>query len=1129
MKNLIPINKGLYTPPSLTSLEKYFLSTSDGIIALDRQYRVVFVNQSFKNLYQIHLKKIISIGDDFINFCDHKFHLQIVEQIKAAEVGIHVDEVSALSHQNKTVYYKVSVQHIELHLKETAKFLVKVLDVTNQQIEQEIVRRKEVLFNTFIDHSSDILLLLDKDFVITYCSYAIQEITDKTPDQFLGLSLYEIIIPSDKSEIDSWRIKLLREFNTSQRVEFRIHDKNKNSRFLEAFGKNMLNNEDINSIIVSCRDIQAKKVADEALILAEQRLSLLLNNTEESFIILNSRLRVLTYNKAAQEHSKYFFQQELQSGSSYFELIKEADVEKMIVLCEKVFDGESVESETSFKDAFGNYHIYSHKLRPLSNGNDITGIFITSSDITERKLAEEKLKESEIRFKTILQESFDAVLITNELGLVTYSSPSIVNILGIEAEQFLNYHLEDFVHEEHKDSFRKAYRSFKNNSTEEFYGDFKFITKFGEDIWVELKAKNMLSNPSIKGLMFSLRDISSRKAAQELTFLSEQRFKGLVQSGADMISIIDEQGYVVYSSPNVTRILGNDPVTDFGKNVFDYIHPSDLEWIKEKFQKLLEDGAYQDFFDPYRFPNANGEYRWLETVVTNLMDDPAVNGIVLNTRDITERKKLSEELALNTKRLQNAMGIAKLGYLEFDLETQHFFCSKQFYDIIEVGHESSSILKLSQIQQFIHEEDRANLMNLVNHCFTTKENFYADFRLITANGIEKYVVANGTVKLDDEGKVSKFELTIQDITESKKAAKALELMENRFKVLFESSVDAVMISIAGGQIISVNKAMCDLVGYSRNELLQMTAPNLLPKKHQLVHKMLEVREQTGSFKGEVVVVHKNNTEIPVEVSTVLIKDNVDEPVSFTILRDIREKKKVEQEQKVLTEELLKNNKDLQQFSYITSHNLRAPIANLQSLLSLFNKSDLNDPFNRTLVEKFEEATGQLQETLNDLINILVIKSNTNIEKEELSFEATLNNVKKHINNLLEQNHGVLKSDFTQAPTIEYNKVHLESIFMNLISNSIKYRSPERRLEINIQSYQKPGWIILEFEDNGVGFDAARYKDRIFGLYQRFHNTTEGKGIGLYIVKSQVEALGGNINVQSSEGVGTKFTIHFKAI
>jgi PAS domain S-box-containing protein len=385
----------------------------------------------------------------------------------------------------------------------------------------------------------------------------------------------------------------------------------------------------------------------------------------------------------------------------------------------------------------------------------------------------------------------------------------------------------------------------------------------------------------------------------------------------------------------------------------------------------------------------------------------------------------------------------------------------------------------------------------------------------------------GGSEKNDKGKTVKLRVTLQDITDSKMAILAIQTLESKFKSLFENSIDGVILSKEEGDIVSANPAVCDMLGYTHAEMIGLKSFDLLDVNSPLVTNMHDAQKETGSYIGELFLKHNKGYYVPVEVTSTLMKDGNDHCYLSTIIRDITEKKKTESEQKALTEELLKNNQDLQQFSFITSHNLRAPVANLLSLLSLYNKENPLDEFNQLLIEKFEEATQQLNQTLNDLVNVLVIKSNTNIERETVSFTDVFLEVKKNIDNLLHQQKGVIKANFSEVDEIQYNRIHLESIFLNMLSNAIRYSSPDRNPEIKITSYKSDDWIIVEFADNGLGMDLNRYRDRLFGLYQRFHGNKEGKGLGLYMTRSQVTAMGGKIEVESEPGVGTKFKIYFK--
>ena len=218
---------------------------------------------------------------------------------------------------------------------------------------------------------------------------------------------------------------------------------------------------------------------------------------------------------------------------------------------------------------------------------------------------------------------------------------------------------------------------------------------------------------------------------------------------------------------------------------------------------------------------------------------------------------------------------------------------------------------------------------------------------------------------------------------------------------------------------------------------------------------------------------------------------------------------------------------LKQFSYITSHNLRAPLSNLTGLLNLIEDIPIENPDLKEMVTGFSKSTFLLNETINDLVKVIIIKDNPSIQKEKVLIKEVFENVFNQLSVLISLNKPFLKIELEEVTILNINKSYLESIFLNLLTNSIKYRAANKQLKILISCKVVGENIILTIKDNGIGIDMERNRDKIFGLYQRFHNYPDSKGLGLYLVKSQVETMGGNITVESKVDKGTTFTIIFK--
>ena len=217
---------------------------------------------------------------------------------------------------------------------------------------------------------------------------------------------------------------------------------------------------------------------------------------------------------------------------------------------------------------------------------------------------------------------------------------------------------------------------------------------------------------------------------------------------------------------------------------------------------------------------------------------------------------------------------------------------------------------------------------------------------------------------------------------------------------------------------------------------------------------------------------------------------------------------------------------MEQISYIVSHNLRAPVANILGISSLIDSLDLIST-EKELVSGLVQSALGLDIVIKDLNYILQKKREVNEKNVSVKFSEIISGIKSSLASWLEQENVTLTSDFSSLEEMVTIKSYVFSIFYNLITNSIKYRHPERDPVIEIKSYLKENGFKIVFRDNGLGIDLEKKSDQVFGLYKRFHFHTEGKGMGLYMVKNQLQALGGKIDIQSKVNVGTEVTIEFE--
>jgi PAS domain S-box-containing protein len=354
--------------------------------------------------------------------------------------------------------------------------------------------------------------------------------------------------------------------------------------------------------------------------------------------------------------------------------------------------------------------------------------------------------------------------------------------------------------------------------------------------------------------------------------------------------------------------------------------------------------------------------------------------------------------------------------------------------------------------------------------------------------------------------------------------------EKRFRSIVENSSDGYALIDLDGKIRELSphgKLKINLNIIDENGFFKIDSVHPDHRKHAL-DIFYEVSKNHGDIRSiEVKYLVAENDYRWIEST---IYNLLNEPSVGSIVlnyRDITLRKLEEEQRYALIEELIQSNADLKQFGFITSHNLRAPLTNLLAIVDLLDFNKIKDESTKELLDAFKTATFQLNDTLNDLIKVLFIRENKFLALNKIDFQAVVAKNIHDLNSLITSSDIDIKFDFTQAPSVLFDANYLESIFLNLMSNSIKFASPDRKLEIRIKSKYEGDFIILEFSDNGIGMDMERVKDRIFGLYQRFHDRPDCKGVGLYLIHSQVTALGGTISVQSKVNVGTTFYITFK--
>ncbi len=272
----------------------------------------------------------------------------------------------------------------------------------------------------------------------------------------------------------------------------------------------------------------------------------------------------------------------------------------------------------------------------------------TFRDITQRKQSEEALRHSEERYRLLAQNSPDIITIINPDNSFRYISPAAERILGYTSDEVIEHMGFDHVHPEDRVATVAEYSRLLESPDEQLNCRYRLRRKDGSYRFVEAVGNNVLANPAIRAVVLNIRDISERVRLEEQLRSSEERYRLLVQNSSDMIVLMDQHSTVLYVSPTAERMLGYKPEELLGQTGLDFHHPEDKPGMLAAVNRCLENPG-EPVLAQYRFRHKDGWWTWLESIANSCLDHPSIGAIVVNTRDITERKKMEEALEKTEK------------------------------------------------------------------------------------------------------------------------------------------------------------------------------------------------------------------------------------------------------------------------------------------------------------------------------------------------------------------------------------------------------------------------------------------------------------------------------------------------
>ncbi|MBC6607451.1 PAS domain S-box protein [Hymenobacter sp. BT188] len=383
-------------------------------------------------------------------------------------------------------------------------------------------------------------------------------------------------------------------------------------------------------------------------------------------------------------------------------------------------------------------------------------------------------------------------------------------------------------------------------------------------------------------------------------------------------------------------------------------------------------------------------------------------------------------------------------------------------------------------------------------------------------GAEPRVLNISKVPLRVDGSVRGVHMVARDITDLTASHQMIEQQAKTLNTIFESITDALFLVDRDWCLTFVNREVERLLQIDRQQVLGKNLWTLFPDEvggefyHQYHHAL--AMGQAVHFEA-----YYASLQLWLEVKAFPSEEGLSVYFSDVTLRH-----EAQASQEKLAQDLHRQNQDLQQFTYIVSHNLRGPLANAMGLSQLLTAPD---PDQATLLSHLQTSLVQLDVVLQDMNTILTVRDKQDVADvpAPTRLADVLNLVLQEMNEPLQQAGGQIIRDFPEDLHTHGNRAYIYSIFLNLLSNSIRYRSQQRALVVTITGSPHPeGGAQLTFADNGSGFDQEKAGADVFKLYKRFHTSPSGRGMGLYLVKAHVESMGGTIAVESRVEVGTQF-------
>ncbi len=767
-----------------------------------------------------------------------------------------------------------------------------------------------------------------------------------------------------------------------------------------------------------------------------------------------------------------------------------------------------------------------------------TKVYGTFQDITIEKHAKIELIKEKEKLQSVLEGTN---LGTWEWNIQT--GEAIFNnrwaeIIGYKLEELQPVSIQTWIDFAHPDDLLQSQKILEECYSKErdfYHCECRMKHKNGEWVWVLDHGR--IINWTDEGLPLMMygthTDITETKKKFE-------RNKLFIEQTPTAIAMFDTQvKYIASSEKWITdyRLEGQKII---GQSHYDVFPEIGEEWKKIHQQCLTGDTHKRD---EEKFVRLDGSTQWIRWVVKPwYTDSEKIGGLIMLTEDITERKKIQEQLLVSEEAFRGNFESAAIGMALLNIHGQWLKVNTNLCEITK--YKEDELMQLT-FQDITHPDDLEEDVALLKELVEGKINFYhLEKRYICKDETIVDVMLAASIVRDSDNNPLYIISQIIDITSQKNAENKLEQAVSKLQGILDASTQVAIIETnLDGIITTFNTGAENLLGFKKEEIVNLKTPEIIHLQEEIKAQQEKLFLQKninckgfevfthdlhkGKFEtSEWTYVKKDSTHFPVQLTiTAIKKDNTITGYLF-IAVDISSIKKVENEIQSLLFVTKDQNERLKNFAHIVSHNLRSHSGNIAMMLDLLLYENPSYADNE-IIQLLDLASKNLKDTIGHLNEVVIMNTTIteNIAPVNLSeaIENSINNIQ-----ILAKNAQVYISNEVKSDVFVLGiPAYVESILLNFLSNSIKYKSDNRQAFIKLTAITENDTLILSVEDNGLGIDLKQNGDKIFGMYKTFHKNDDARGIGLFITKNQIEAIGGKVTVSSEVDKGTTFKLYFQ--